>query len=62
MKLNEKKCKEMVISFLKYQPTVVSRMQLNDAVVERVPNYKLLGLIISQDLTWNEHCDHIHAL
>ena len=60
MKLNEKKCKEMVITFLKYQPTVVSPMELNGAVIERVPNYKLLGVIISQDLTWNEHCDHLH--
>ena len=35
-------------------------MQLNGAVIERVPNYKLLGEIISEDLTWNEHCDYIH--
>ena len=60
MKLNEKKCKEMVISFLKYQPTVVSPMQLNGAVIERVPNYKLLRVIIWEDLTWNEHCDHVY--
>ena len=60
MKLNEKKCKEMIISFLKYQPTVVSPMQINGAVIGRVPNYKLLGVIISQDLTWNEHCDHVY--
>ena len=50
----------MAISFLKHQRTVVSPMQLNDAVFERVPICKLLGMIISQDLTWNEHCDHIH--
>ena len=50
----------MVISFFKYQPTVVSPMKLNAAVIERVSNYKLLGMIISQDLTRNEHCDHIH--
>lgn len=50
MKLNEEKCKEMVISFLKYQPTVVSPMQLNGTVIDRVPSYNLLGMIISQDL------------
>ena len=60
MKVNEKNCKDMVISFLKYQPTVVSPRQLNGAVIERVPKYKLLRVIILQDLTWNEHCDHIH--
>ena len=61
MKLNEKKCKEMVISFLQCQPTVVSPMQLNGAVIERVPNYKLLGVIITEDLTWNEYCDYIKS-
>ena len=50
MKLYEEKCKEMVISFLKYQPIVVSPMQLNGTVIERVPNSNLLGVIISQDL------------
>lgn len=50
MKLNEEKCKEMVISFLKYQPIVVSPMQLNGTVIGRVPKYNLLGVIISQDL------------
>ena len=57
-----KKCKEIVISFVKYQPTAVSPMQLNGAVIERLSDYKLLGVIISQDVhvTWNEHCDHIH--
>ena len=35
-------------------------MQLNGAVIERVPNYKLLGVIISQDLTWNEHCYYVY--
>ena len=34
--------------------------QLNGAVTERVPTYKLLGVIILQDLTSNEHCNHIH--
>lgn len=60
MKFTEKKCKKMVISFLKYQPTVVSPTQLNGAFIERVSNYKLFGLIISYDLTWNELCDHVY--
>ena len=29
MQLNEKKCKDMVINFLKYQPTVIIPIQLN---------------------------------
>ena len=52
----------MVVSFLHYQPTVVSPVQLNGAVIERVPNYKLLGVIITENLTWNDNCDYIHKI
>ena len=61
MKLNEKKCKETVIGFLKHQPTVVGPMQLNSQSLKEFPASKLLGLIIiSQALFWNEHCDHVY--
>ena len=60
MRLNEKKCKDMVINFLKYQPTVITPIQLNGIVIDRVSSYKLLGVIISNDVSWNEHCDSIH--
>ena len=60
MPFNEKKCKDMVINFLKYQPTVITPIQLNGIVIDRVSSYKLLGVIISNDLSWNEHCDSIH--
>ena len=50
----------MVINFLKYQPTVITPIQLNGIVIDRVSSYKLLGVIISNDLSWNEHCDSIH--
>ena len=53
--LMRKKCKDMVINFLKYQPTVITPIQLNGIVIDRVSSYKLLGVIISNDLSWNEH-------
>ena len=52
MRLNPKKCKEMEINFLK--PFVVG-----DTAAKRVDNYKLLGVYISSDLSWNEHVDFI---
>ena len=55
-----KKCKDTVVNFLKYQPTVITPIQLNGIVIDRVSSYKLLGVIISNDLSWNEHCDSIH--
>ena len=36
MRLNEKKCKDMVINFLKYQPTVITPIQLNGIVIDRI--------------------------
>ena len=45
---------------MKYQPTVITPIQLNGIVIDRVSSYKLLGVIISNDLSWNEHCDSIH--
>ena len=54
MRLNEKKCKDMVINFLKYQPTVITPIQLNGIVIDRVSSYKLLGVIISNDLSQDE--------
>ncbi|XP_015749855.1 PREDICTED: uncharacterized protein LOC107329704 [Acropora digitifera] len=59
MRLNEKKCKEMVISFLKYQPSPMLPMFLNGAAIVRVSSFKLLGVKSSNDLSWNNHCDKI---
>ena len=60
MRLNEKKCKDIVINFLKYQPSVITPIQLNGIVTDKVSSYKLLWVIISHDISWNEHCDSIH--
>ena len=59
MRLNEKKCKEMVISFLKYQPSPVPPMFLNGTAIVRVSSFKLLGVTLSNDLSWNDHCDEM---
>ena len=60
MRLNEKKCKDIVINFLKYQPSVITPIQLNGIVTDKVSSYKLLWVIISNDLSYNEHSDSIH--
>ena len=38
MRLNPKKCREMVINFLQYQPTQLAPLQLMGSVVKRVNN------------------------
>lgn len=56
MRLNAKKCKEMVIDFLQYKSTILSSLMIGGTVIDCVQSYKLLGLHISNDLTWNWHC------
>ena len=60
MKLNPKKCKEMVVDFLQYKSTCSSPLLIGGALIERVSQYKLLGVIVSDDLSWNAHCEYIY--
>ena len=51
MELNSKKCKEMVVSFLKYKLSRFDPIHISGIPVERVSCLKLLGVTISDDLT-----------
>ena len=59
MELNPKKCKKMVISFLKYSLPSDNAIYVLGLPVERVTSFKLLGLMISDDLSWNCHGDYV---
>ncbi|CAB4019420.1 Hypothetical predicted protein [Paramuricea clavata] len=59
MELNPKKCKEMIINFLQYRIPCNQSMFINSQCVERVHSFKILGVYLSDDLTWNAHVDHI---
>jgi hypothetical protein len=54
MKLNAKKCKEMLICFFRNKPDLPS-LSVGDQVLELVSSHKVLGLIIQDDFKWNEH-------
>ena len=61
MKINSKKSKEMIISFT---PDVNFKKSVPNIIIEGIPvevvKYaKLLGVILSDDLTWNMHVDSI---
>jgi hypothetical protein len=47
----------MIITFLKYNHICFSPIYLSRVPVELV--FKLLGVHLSNDLTWNSHADHI---
>ena len=59
MVLNGKKCKEMCISFLQYCPFPPAPLLVGSSLIEKVSCYKLLGVHLSHNLTWNEHVTRI---
>ena len=59
MKLNSKKCKEMIINFMQYSPFPPAPLTVGGSVIQMVVTYKLLGVYISEDLYWNAHIEHI---
>ncbi|CAB4037097.1 Hypothetical predicted protein [Paramuricea clavata] len=59
MKLNPRKCKEMLCNFM-LNPNIVEKpIFIGDQEIERVSTYKLLGVVLSDDLKWNSHIDYI---
>ena len=59
MKINSKKCKEMIINFMQCIPFLLVPLTVGGSVIERIVTYKLLGVYISDDLSWNIHIEHI---
>ena len=60
MKINSEKSKEMIISFSHGDPgNEVPNILIDGKVVERVDHVKLLGITLSNDLTWKRHVDNI---
>ena len=61
MKRNSKKCKKMITNFMQYSPFPPVPLTVGGSVIERVVTYKLLlvGVYISDDLSWNVHIEHI---
>ena len=52
MSLNEDKTKEMLVYFgTKPDPDNIERISVNGKVIERVKDFKLLGVYISSDLS-----------
>ena len=60
MIINGKKTKEMVINFLKTDINI-TELEINGEKIEQVQSSKLLGVTISNDLTWGEHVKNITA-
>ena len=59
MRLNPLKCKELSVDFLRYNSCSWQPIAVGGAFIERVSCFKLLGVYISEDLSWACHCDSI---
>ena len=54
MRLNEIKTKEMVVSFAR-NTVAFESILINGTPIEQVDNFKILGVILQNDLKWNTH-------
>ena len=44
---------------MQYNPFPPAPLTVGGSVIERVETYELLGVYISEDLSWNVHKEHI---
>ena len=58
MNINESKTKELFIS-KKRPPSTHPPLSINGNLIGRVSIFKLLGVWVSEDLTWNDHMAHM---
>ena len=58
--LNDRKCKELRISFARNEPEF-DPICVNCQTLETVNSVKLLGLDISSDLKWNIHVSELRS-
>ena len=59
LQFNTSKCKYMIISRKRNPVTPTSPLLLNGTPMEEVETFKYLGLLISSDLSWNDHIDSV---
>ena len=52
---------QIIFNVLQYQPALATSLCLSGPLIERVSHYKLLGVFISSDLSWNMHCEYVLA-
>lgn len=58
MRLNPTKCKEMHINFLRNSNCLVNPITIGGNVINSVNTYRILGVIMDNDLNWNSHVDY----
>ena len=59
MRLYLRKCKSMTVDFLHYNCCLPRPIAVGGSNIEQVSTFKLLGIHLSEDLTWAVHCEYI---
>ena len=59
-KVNTDKAREMIITFSKKHPTPAT-VFVNSNAIERVTTFKLLGVMLSTDLSWSPRVDYLYG-
>ena len=58
MKLNVSKCKELIVDFSRDKQFLLP-LDIGGVLVERVKSARVLGLMIQNDMKWNDHVNSI---
>ena len=58
MRLNPRNCKSMTGDFLHYNSCVPRPIAVGGSDIEQVSTFRLLGVHLSENLTWAVHCDY----
>ena len=56
MMLNEKKCKEMTVNFLRQSPVITS-LSIDGQSLDQVLSFKVLGVTLNHRLKWDAHVE-----
>ena len=60
MKINADKTKDMAISFSR-KHTNIPAVTIDGKAVERTKTFTLLGVVLSDDITWGDHVEYLHG-
>ena len=59
--LNSSKTKEIVFDFRRSRKTPIEPLSIKGSEIEMVTNYKYLGTVVDDKLTWSKQCENTKA-
>ena len=50
----------MIVNFMENSNTIMRPLYIGSQIVERISSYKLLGVIVNENLKWNCRVDYVY--